>query len=174
MPGQYFFQARQIVVGKWMRQLPNRPGNARIACSAADVPILPAVISATRNPVASSESARSPHRARRCVRSVFSEAHHLGARNQTRESLSELHFEWMGQRKAVPFGQLSGHGGIYFFVRVSEDVRQQPLHVIDVLVAVYIPDATAFAALQKNWRHALHVLRVSLAESLGATGNDFF
>src|SRR5207249_11108628 len=73
------FQRGKVVIAEGMRQAPHGSGNSEMAGGAADIPILPAVISAARDPLAASVRARGADCARGHVRAVFPEPHHLGA-----------------------------------------------------------------------------------------------
>src|SRR5260370_19818621 len=71
----------------------------------------------------------------------------------------------------MPLSQLRRRRGIYVFLRVAENIRQQSLDVIDVLITVDIPDSTPFPPHQKYRCDALHVLVVPFTECLRRTGN---
>src|SRR5579862_9694323 len=91
--GMFFeqgLQTTEVVVRKGMRQIAHCLWNSCVACSAADVPILPAMVTAARNAVAASESACGADRARRGIRTVLAEANHLRTRNQAGEALGEF------------------------------------------------------------------------------------
>src|ERR1700680_502993 len=140
----------------------------------SDVPVLPAVIATASDSLASGEGPSRPNRTGSGVGSIFAKANHLGAGNQPRKPLSQFDLKGMGQRETMSFSQLFRNGAIYVFVRVSQNIWQETLDVVNVFVSINVPDAAALATLQKNRRDTLNVLVIAFAESLGTSGNDFF
>src|SRR2546426_12610582 len=90
--GKDALEGAEVVVGEGPRQLADRRGHPAAARGRADVPVLPAVIAATRDHVTPRVRARGSYGARRGVRTVFAEPDHLSARHDLRseEHTSEL------------------------------------------------------------------------------------
>ena len=169
---EQFLQGIEIVVDEGMSQRAHGAGNARISRRAADIPILPAMVAAAGNAIAAGKRARSANRSRSGIGPILAEAHLLGTRNNPHKALGQFHLERMRQGEAVALSQLLGDGLIHFFMRVTENVRQQSLDVIDVLVAIHVPNAAAFALCEEHGSNPADVLVGSFAESLRRTRDN--
>ena len=158
-----------------MSQISHGLRYAGVARRAADVPVLPAVVATARDAVAAGKSARRSHCARGYIGSVLAKAHHLGAGNQPCQVARPVALLADAEEKnCVPPPSCAVAAAFTSSCAYPRILGSKPLHVVDVFVAVHVPDAAALAPLQKNWSHALHVLRISLAERLRAAGNHFF
>jgi hypothetical protein len=147
--------------------------NSGISRGAPDVPVLPSVIAATSDALASSEAARRPDRSGGGIRSVLAKAHFL-AHGMTASSAQPVPLpEDEAKKNCALAPSAPATAAIHFFVRVAENVRKQSLDVVDVFVSVHIPNAATFAFGQENRRHPANMLVGSLAESLRSAGNHF-
>src|SRR5690242_16243643 len=93
-----------------MRELARSFRHAAVTRSAADVPVLPAVIAANGDALASGVSTRDANCTRGRIRSVLAKANHLGARNHRANELGNFSFEWMRERKNDAVVELLAHG----------------------------------------------------------------
>src|SRR4051812_3668268 len=157
-----------------MGQLAHGCWNARVPRGGPDVPILPSVIPATGHALTLCECSGGANRTRSSVGPVLAEAHHLRTWNQPSQAFGQFHLQRMRQREAMPTCQLFRHRPIHFFMRISQNIGQKSLYVIDIFIAIDIPDTATLAAIQEYRSNSLHILRVALAESLRAAGDNFF
>ncbi len=87
------------------------------------------------------EADRAVHR----VRPVLAEFHHLGRRHQLEEEFCTLNLDRRGPAEICAERQLAGDRLEHRLVSVAERDGPQAHSVFDVLVAVQVPNATAFA-----------------------------
>ena len=73
--------------------------------------------------------------------------------------------------KEIPRVELIADGGVDVGIAIAEQYRQKAAHIIDVFVAVDVPDTSALAVGDEERRAAARVLDVALGESLRA-GRD--
>ena len=172
MLGEDAFERTQVVVRERVRERADRGGHAASTRRRADVPVLPAVVAAAGDHLAAGVRARGADGPRRRVGPVLAEPDHLGARHDLRKGLGHLDLERMreGERDAV--GELGAHRGEDVRVVVAEHDRPQRHHVVDVLVAVHVPDVAATSTLEEQRGDPLHELRMTLAERLRARRDD--
>src|SRR5208337_5081944 len=79
---QKVLQRSQIVVHERMRQSPHRLRNSSVSRRAPDVPVLPAVIAAARDSLASGEGPRRAHRSGSGIRPVLAKPYFFRARDE--------------------------------------------------------------------------------------------
>src|SRR3990172_6805285 len=185
MLGEDAFQTFDIVVLKGPNQLLDGDRDASIEGGATDVPILPTVIAATRDDLLPYILPIQPHPLpvtgpppppppRGGIGAVLAEARHFGARNHLDQSFGDFALQWMRQGKCCSIRHLPLHGFIDGGIAMTENDRSQRHGVIDIFVAVDVPDMTTVGARQKHRRHALDILCRTLAERLRDRGNQGF
>lgn len=88
--------------------------------------------------------ARDHHGHRRGVRAVLAEHRPVGVANLLGERLGKLNHHLARARRRVDLLQLQGRGLLDPLVAVAEQVRAVATHVVDVLVAVDVPEMGPF------------------------------
>lgn len=87
---------------------------------------------------------RDHHRHRRGVRAVLAEHRPIGVADLLGERLGKLDHHLAGARCRIDLLQLAGRGLLDPFVAIAEQVRAVAAHVVDVLVAVDVPQMGTF------------------------------
>src|SRR3989338_10976043 len=107
---------------------------------------MPAVITTDGNVSPTGYRPRQTPRASRRIRTVFTKTSHLGARNVFSQKRCQFVFQRRRKRKNNSLFQLLFYGFIYRFILIAQNHRQQTIYHIQIFVAVYIPNVSAFWA----------------------------
>src|SRR5262249_17851223 len=131
------------------------------------VPIMPAVVTRKNDYVAARGRARNADSRRVGLRPGLEEANHFRARDDAREPLRDLDLERMREREDAPARELTrdrfGDGG----EGVPEGDRGEPEDVVDVLVAVDVPDSAAVSPIEEHGIGTLDEHARALTQGLG-------
>ena len=105
------------------------------------------------------------------VGAAEAELHHLGARDQLDHALGGVELEAVGTDEVDAVRDRPLDGLVHRGVGVAEGDRPQPAAVLDVLVAIDVPDPTAGAALDDRC-HPAGILVLALGVGVGSAGNQ--
>ena len=107
------------------------------------------------------------------VRAVLGEAHHLGAGHRFADEFGDFDFEPGRQAQGLALGHLTFGRGVDLGVTVAEDDRAERERVIDVFVAVEVPDVGALGPVEKLRRGAGRPLAGGFGKGLRGAGDVF-
>src|SRR5262249_34239786 len=133
-------------------------GHTTVESCRADIPVLPAMITATSNSIFTRVCSCQPHSASGGIGTIFRETHHFGARNHGHQSFSNLDFQGMRWREYTSLVYLSLARLIDGWIRVSQNNRTKRHRIVDILIAVGVPHVTSLSPDQKRWRYSLDIL----------------
>jgi hypothetical protein len=97
-----------------------------------------------------------PNRVIAHIRPVFPEGYPIGGRDPAHHPLCQFHPKRRRKIEAISFLSLTGHGFFYIRIIIANDHRPVGTEVIDVLVAVYIPEPASLRSFDKARTCSLH------------------
>ena len=141
------FQGIEIAVGHLNRE---RGDDCRRTFVLRARPVVPAVVAAADDLIAAGVGPRQPHRSRRGRAAADQKAEHLHSRDQIDQHLRDL--ELLGMRGAVDGAliHLRLHRRVDSGVVVAQQDRTEAQQIVQILVAVHVPEAGAGCPLRKD------------------------
>src|SRR5215472_9080669 len=114
-------QGFDFIVFEGLSKLLHGQGHTTVESCRADIPVLPAMITATSNSIFTRVCSCQPHSDSGGLGTIFRETDHLGARKHGHQSCNSLDFHGMRYREANPVVYLALDRLIDGWIRVSQN-----------------------------------------------------